>query len=70
MEFAIIKNPRNWFLKHEVWCKGEGTMTDNLGQPVSTRRFCYVDNAFRTEEAAAEYVKYRRDTRAFRGFGN
>lgn len=67
MQFAIIFNPTNLLLKHEVWYKGESPMIDSYGQLAGTAHECRVAAAFLTEGRAANFVKYQQDTRAFKG---
>lgn len=67
MQFAIIFNPANLLLKHEVWYKGESPMIDSYGQLAGMANECRVAASFISTKRAENFVRYQQETRALRG---
>jgi hypothetical protein len=67
LEFAVIFNPSNLLMKHEVWIKGEAVYNDSLGQPQERQQFCQKGRSFFTQKGAEGFVEYERQKRSFRG---
>ena len=65
VEFAIIRNPNNLLLKHEVWIKGDAEHKDDLGQPAGRYTFCQKARTFYSRKNAESFVQYQQERRQF-----
>jgi hypothetical protein len=63
--YAVINNPTKIWNKFEVWYAGEMSDVSATGYTF-TRNVVTPIKAFRTEQEAAEYIRYQKEIREFK----